>query len=286
MSEILIGSGVAAVGAGAIAWALRSRRRRTVVLGRLSEDQVDEEPAELPPPPAVLRRYLWVPPLVGVLAAALTYSAVAEARALPLSLALGLVVGVIASLIEKNVHSGRSLRFETQLVDVIDLVVSSLGAGSATMDALENAAREAEKPLRPLMLDLVGRVRLGDSPQSVLEEFARLVPLESFRLFCFTLAVHEEVGGSLAPTLSKVGRTIRDRIEIQRRIRAEATQAQASVVGILAITYGLGFITWRTHPDRVEAFLGSDAGTKLAAAAVMLQAIGLLWMSRLTQIRF
>jgi tight adherence protein B len=286
MSEILIGGGVAALGVGAIAWALRSRRQRGAAIERLHESQVEAAPQELPPPPAVLRRYRWVAPVMGLLAGGGAFLAIEEVRALPLSLALGLVVAVIASLLELNLHAGRSLRFEMQLVDVIDLVVSSLGAGSATMDALENAARESEKPLRPLMNDLVGRVRLGDSPRDVLEEFARLVPLESFRLFCFTLAVHEEVGGSLAPTLSKVGRTIRDRIEIQRRIRAEATQAQASVVGILLITYGLGFVTWRTHPERVEDFLGSDVGTKLAAGAVMLQAIGLVWMSRLTQIRF
>lgn len=286
MSELLIGGGVAAVGVGAVAYALRSRRQRGMVLDRLLEPEAAPAYAELPPPPAVLRRQRWIAPLVGILAGGAVYLAFEGNRALPLGLAFGMVVGVIAGLFESYAHSGRCLKFETQLVDVIDLVVSSLGAGSATMDALEYAARESEKPLRPLMLDLVGRVRLGDTPQAVLDEFARLVPLESFRLFCFTLTVHEEVGGSLAPTLSTVARTIRDRIEMQRRVRAEATQAQASVIGILLITYGIGFITWRTEPERMESFLGSDTGTQLAAAAVMLQAIGLMWMSRLTRVRF
>lgn len=286
MSELLIGGGVAAVGVGAVAYALRSRRQRTLALERLLEPEGALPFEELPPPRSVLRRARWFAPLAGLLAGGAVYLAFEGTRALPVGLAFGLVVGVIASLIEGYMHAGRSLRFETQLVDVIDLVVSSLGAGSATMDSLEYAARESEKPLRPLMLDLVGRVRLGDTPQSVLDQFARLVPLESFRLFCFTLTVHEEVGGSLAPTLSTVARTIRDRIEMQRRVRAEATQAQASVIGILLITYGIGFITWRTEPERMESFLGSDAGTKLAAAAVMLQALGLIWMSRLTRVRF
>ena len=286
MSDLLIGGGVAAVGAGAVAWALRARRQRQLALERLAEPGVEEFTAELPPPPAVLRRHRWIAPVAGLLAGGSVWLAMEGARALPLAAAVGLVVAVLASLIEVQVHAGRSLKFETQLVDALDLVVSSLNAGAPTMDSLENAARESERPLKPLMLDLVGRIRLGDSPQSVLDEFARLVPLETFRLFCFTLSVHEEVGGSLAPTMSKVGRTIRDRIELKRRVRAEATQAQASVIGVLLITYGIGFITWRTNPDRMEGFLASDVGTKLAAGAVILQAVGLVWMSKLTQIRF
>ena len=46
------------------------------------------------------------------------------------------------------------------------------------------------------------------------------VPLETFRLFAAALTVHQEVGGSLAPTLATVGRIIRDRIELTRRIRS------------------------------------------------------------------
>lgn len=286
MSDVLIGSGVAALGVGAIAWGLHQRRQRQLVLERLTEPFAETEVEELPPLPAVLRRHLWIAPVVGLAVAGAVLVFFEGVQVLPVAVALGLVSGVLVALLEKNLHVGLSLKFESQLVDIIDLVVSSLGAGSATMDALENAARESERPLRPLMLDLVGRVRLGDSPQSVLAEFQRQVPLETFRLFCFTLSVHEEVGGSLAPTLSKVARTIRDRTELQRRVRAESTQAQASVIGVLFITYGIGFVTWRIHPGRVEAFLGSELGTQMAAAAAVLQAVGLLWMSRLTQVRF
>jgi Flp pilus assembly protein TadB len=111
------------------------------------------------------------------------------------------------------------------------------------------------------------------------------VPLETFRLFTFTLGVHWEAGGNLAPALATAARAIRDRIELSRRIRSQAVEARFSVLGVLGTVYGLGYITWRATPDRVEGFLATAIGTWVIASAILLQATGLYWMSRLTRMR-
>jgi Flp pilus assembly protein TadB len=98
--------------------------------------------------------------------------------------------------------------------------------------------------------------------------------------------VHWEVGGSLATTLSSVGQTVRDRIELSRRVRAQAVEAQASVAVVLVMAYVLGFLMWRTNPDRLEAFIGTSIGTSVVAAVIMLQAAGLIWMSKLNRSAF
>jgi tight adherence protein B len=94
------------------------------------------------------------------------------------------------------------------------------------------------------------------------------------------------VGGSLATTLSSVGQTVRDRIELSRRVRAQAVEAQASVAVVLVMAYVLGFLMWRTNPDRLEAFIGTSIGTSLVAAVIVLQAVGLIWMSKLNRSAF
>jgi Flp pilus assembly protein TadB len=55
---------------------------------------------------------------------------------------------------------------------------------------------------------------------------------------------------------------------------------------VLAIAYVLGFLMWRTNPDRLNAFVGSSIGTAVVAIVIGLQAVGLLWMSRLTRTAF
>jgi tight adherence protein B len=282
---VAIGGGVA-LGAGLAGWYWLARRRlHGLSLERLAEpfvaddaDEVFEEtPAGLKP------QYAWAAPTLSVFVGFALYVFAGMNGALAASITLALVV--LSTLVLGNLAQRRAARLEEQLTESIDLIVASLHAGAGSLDALDTAAREVREPLRSHLRDLVGAIRLGEAPQVALENLALRVPLESFRLFTFALAVHEETGGSLAPTLATVGRSIRDRIDIKRRIRAETTQAQASVFGILFITYGIAFVSWRTDPVRIESFLSDETGTRIFAAAVMMQAVGIFWMSRLTKIR-
>jgi Flp pilus assembly protein TadB len=112
------------------------------------------------------------------------------------------------------------------------------------------------------------------------------VPLETFQLFASALAVHWETGGSLAPILANVGRTIRDRIEISRRVQSNIAQSQVSTVAVLGLTYFIALIVWRTNPGQTRLFLSSALGQWLVAATILLQALGIAWMSAISRLRY
>lgn len=285
MTNLLIILGCVAI-AGAAVWALRVQQLRSVARERLYHDVETttarkNEYLRLTPS---LRRHQIVPWIIAfVLAATLN-----SFFAVPLvyCVAIGVISGVIGYLIEGWIAARNAARLETQLANAIDLMVAALHAGAGIMEALESAAREAGRPLKTELQEMMGRIRFGEKPQRVFEDLAVRIPLENFRLFSFTMAVHGEVGGSLAPTLSTVGKSIRDRIEIGRRVRAQSTQAQASVIGIVAITYFLGLLMWRTNPSSFEEFLRSTVGANAIAGAMILQAIGLIWITRLSHMKF
>jgi tight adherence protein B len=283
MSELILGAGAAAAGGAAI-YAWRVQRLRRVARERLHSDvarRADDAEIELQP---TLRRRRWLPWAAGAVAGGALYAL----TPLPwiYCLAVSAIAGTIAFLVELQIAVRAALRLETQLANAIDLMVAALAGGAGVTEALDSAARESKEPLRSEVEELLGRVRYGEAPQRVFEDFAERVPLEAYRLFCFTMAVHAEVGGSLAPTLSTVGRTIRDRIEISRRVRAQSTEAQASVVGIVCITYFLALLMWRANPVTFEAFLRTPVGSSAAAGAIVLQAVGLVWITKLAQMRF
>jgi Flp pilus assembly protein TadB len=284
MSELLVGTGAAA-GAGALWWLWRGARAHRIARERLHEDVVVNEPSayvvELQP---TLRRYRFLPWAVGALVLAIFRFGLDFG--LVYATALAVIAGVTVWILEQQLAAHRALKIESQLATAIDLMVASLGAGSSIMEAIENAARESREPLRSELLELMGRIRYGESAQVVFEDFGRRIPLENVRLFSFTMAVHAEVGGSLAPTLATVGRSIRDRIEISRRIRSQSTQAQASVIGIVCITYFLGLMMWRTNPAHFEEYLRHPVGANFVGGAMVLQAIGVLWITKLAQLRF
>ncbi len=283
MREILVLGAFLAV-AFVLAWAFRHQRLRRIARERLNEDVVVAERTSSTGLTPSLRRARWLPVFVWVVVALIVR--IVLGLDLVYAVALGVILGVIAYLIEGWVHTRNRLRLETQLAHAIDLMVAALGAGSGIMEAIEGAANEAGKPLKAELQETLGRIRFGETPKQVFEDLAVRVPLESFRLFAFTMAVHGETGGSLAPTLATVGRTIRDRIEIGRRVRAQSTEAQASVIGIVVITYFLGLLMWRTNPVNFEEFLAHPVGANVIAAAIVLQAIGLLWITRLSQMRY
>ena len=229
-------------------------------------------------------RYPFAAPATGVLAGATLWVVIG----LPVEVAAagGCLLGVIAHLVEDYRGGQQAVMIEAQLAAAIYLMVGSLRAGASLLAAFESALEEVGPPLRPYFQEVAGRIRLGDDPRSAVSDLQKHVPLETFRLFATSLAIHWEVGGSLATTLSTVGQTVRDRIELSRRVRAQGVDSHASVAVVLAIAYILAFLMWRTNPDRLEAFVGSTIGTVIVASVIGLQAIGLVWMSRLNRSAF
>jgi Flp pilus assembly protein TadB len=202
------------------------------------------------------------------------------------ALAFGLIFGLLASQVEAFVAARRVQLIEAQLGDALDLMVGALRAGASVLAALDNAVEEVRTPLRPQLEEVLGRIRYGDDPQAVLKGLVERVPLEAFRLFAAALSVHWEVGGSLAPTLATVGRTIRDRIAIGRRIGSLTAQTRFSVGAVLLVTYFIAMLMWRTDPPRMTEFLSSGIGQALVAGVLVLQAIGIVWAALLSRVKF
>jgi Flp pilus assembly protein TadB len=202
------------------------------------------------------------------------------------SAAIGLIVALLGAECESYLAQQKTVRIETQLADAIDLMIGALGAGTGVTSALAAASEETKQPLRGQFDDLLGRIRLGDDPQQVFRGLAERVPLETFALFASAMAVHWEVGGSLTPTLAMVGRTIRDRIEIGRRIQSNTAQSQLSTVFIMLLTYFIAAIVWRNNPAQMAAFVGTETGSWFVAGSMVMQAAGIVWMNWISRPRF
>lgn len=229
-------------------------------------------------------RYYCASPLAGLGVAGLIQ--VAGRLPIEYSAAFGLLAAVLVYVFEEWLAAQRAARIEMQLADTIDLMVGALRAGTGLLASLEAAYQESQDPFRPYLRDLIGRIRLGEDPVTAIQSLAQRIPLETFRFFATSFCVHWETGGSMAQTLTSIGRTIRDRIEMSRRIQAQAVEVHASVVGIMAISYAVTFIMWRSNPGSLEEFLTSPIGAFIAAAAIVLQAVGVFWISRMSRVRY
>jgi tight adherence protein B len=268
-------------------WVARSSRiARDRLDAALIEIEPEEEPAGLEPLPArpFLRRHPLVPWVCGCAASLLIYFILGPR--VVYSVTCGAVVALVLHETETMWASRLSLKIEVQLADAIDLLVGSLRAGAGVLQSLETAVEESRYPLKPQLEEVLGRIRYGDAPQTVFRGLTARVPLETFRLFASALSVHGEVGGSLASTLASVGRVIRDRIELSRRIRSMTVQSRVSILAVLAVTYFIGLLMWRTDPPRMEAFLATSYGGAFFSGSVILQGVGVFWCSALSRLKY
>lgn len=279
---------LAVLGLVALGW--RSARRRELSWQRLSESasgRASRGSAETDGTRFRRRRlhrmWLWVPHALGLAAAIV---AVLWRLPPPYVLAVGLMVGLLASQVESFLAAQHAARLEAQLADAVDIMIGAVGAGASVGTAIEAAVTESTAPLRPYLEEIAGRIRLGDEPAEVFRSLAQRVPLETFLLFTSALSVHWEVGGKLTTTLATVGRTIRDRIDVARRIRSNTAQSQFSTLAIIGLTYFIAVIVWRNGPEQMEEFVTSSVGSWFVGGSVILHAVGVAWMNLISKPRF
>ena len=269
---------VAAVG-GVFPRSTRARPEPGEGTGRSREEATEQRVRESTP---AIRTLPWWLALVAAVAAGSSLSLwISEWLLLSGAAALA---GVLVHIALAAVAQNRALALEEGLAEAIGLATSSVRAGASPLEALERASQAIRGPARGVLEDLTGRIRLGDAPETAFADLAERVPLESFRLFSVALSVQWRAGGSLERSLSSVARALRDRVELLRRIHTQSAPTRGSVFAFVAATGVVAFLMWQNDPANLERFLRSGTGSTLVGLTVWLQAIGILWMSRIAQV--
>ena len=191
----------------------------------------------------------------------------AFAWALPFVIAVSLIVGLLGGRLESFLAMGRTARIETQLADAIDLMVAAVRAGAGITDALENAMRKTRSPLLPQLEEVVGRIRYGDDPRTVYLGLATSAAGD-FPVVCVGAVRPGGDWRKTELTLASVGRTIRDRIEIARRIRSNSAQSEVSTLAVFLLTYFIAILVWRGNPDQMHEFLTTKTGQWTVASTI------------------
>jgi len=268
--------------AGTAVVLLSRERMRSQAAARLN----DADGAVLPES-MVPGTFPWHRLLIPVAAAAAAFAATGLLQLrIPFVVAAAVIAGMLAAEALTLISDYANARLENQLADAIDLMIGAVGAGASLGAALEAAVAETKAPLRPIFEDISARIRLGDNPTGVFLRLADRVPRDSFLLFSAAMAVHWEAGGQLSPTLASVGRTLRDRMDIDRRLQSSAAQSRFSAFAVLALTWFIALIVYNNNAEQMSAFLNSSFGGWAIAVTTILQACGIIWMNAMSRPKF
>ncbi|NOR64238.1 MAG: pilus assembly protein TadB [Rhodobacteraceae bacterium] len=118
--------------------------------------------------------------------------------------------------------------FEEQLPDAVELMVRSLRVGHPFASSVNIVAQEMPDPLGTEFGILVDEANFGADISDSLRKMTERVDVQDLRFLAVAVAIQSQSGGNLAEVLDGLGKVIRSRFKLFRRVNAITAEAKWS----------------------------------------------------------
>lgn len=207
-------------------------------------------------------------------------------RMLLLALPVGILAGYVPLAVMKYRRAKRIAKFEEQFPESLDLLARALRAGHAFTTGLLMAAEELPKPVGPEFRIIYDQQNYGMPVGDALKTFAERVPLLDAKFFVTAVMTQRESGGNLSEVLDNLASVIRDRFKVKRQIQVISAHGRITGLVLTAVPPGLGLMLFAINPSNMRLLFTDPIGTKMLAAAVVLQITGALIIRKLVRIEY
>jgi|Deesub1362A_J573_1020465.scaffolds.fasta_scaffold08007_4 tight adherence protein B len=203
---------------------------------------------------------------------------------------LGVGLGVVFALFPRQwVHNRAQAyrrRFGEQLPLALDALAAGLSAGLSFPQAVDYAARELPDPVGGAFERLSRRMELGLPVEEAMQKMHAEHPDESLALVLDGISLQRQFGGDLVEMLEETARLLRERVELEREVRAITAQGRLSGWVVAALVPVSAAILLFTNPLYINVLFETVVGQALTVLALMMQLVGLWIISRLIRIRY
>lgn len=194
------------------------------------------------------------------------------------------LMAVVPRLLYAWMRKRRQFKFEEQLPDALMMLAGGMRAGAGLSSALNQLVAEARAPLAQEFSLMLREQRLGVTLEQSLNNLSRRMPTQTTTLVVSAMRIAVETGGGLAETLERTSHTIRNRLQMEGKIRALTAQGkmQAWVVGLLPLF--LMFILNKMEPEAMGELWNTPLGWGVLAVIVFLEFMGVYVVRKIVTI--
>jgi len=203
-----------------------------------------------------------------------------------LGLAGAFGVIVVFRLFMKGRIDKREARFETQLVDAMELAARSLRAGHPLFGAFQLISEEMAPPVSTMFGDLCQRNEMGESLNSSLQEISDSSTSTDMKMFATSIAIQMKTGGNLADLMQRIASVIRERMRLNRRLRILTAQTQMSKRVLIALPFFTFFALNLINPDYMNTLYTTMPGRILLAIGATGLAIGAWLINKMSKLSY
>jgi tight adherence protein B len=167
---------------------------------------------------------------------------------------------------------------DRDLPDLVDQIIRYLRSGESLPRAIRAAAAtRTAADHRRLVADLDAGAPVGEAIANW--NAAARSPLRD--LTGVALGLSATSGGSVATVLGSVSESLRERIALEREVRALSSQARASAMVMIVAPVGFAFLGASADSRVATLLLTRPLGWACCIAGVGLNVVGGWWMSRM-----
>lgn len=203
-----------------------------------------------------------------------------------LAIVFALLAPVLAKLFVISRTASRRAKFADQIDDTVQMIAGGLRAGHGLNRSFSAVAAEAEAPAAEELARVVNETRLGRPLAEALHAIAERMRSADFEWVAQAIAINQETGGNLAEVLDQVGKTIRERNQIRRHVRALSAEGRLSAIILVALPVGVFLFLLVVNPAYVAFFFTSPFGIIALVVAFLLLVVGTIWVSFSVKVEF
>ena len=183
----------------------------------------------------------------------------------------------LKNFLEKRAERRRLSAIPPLLIQDLEVLASSLRAGSSFMQALQVTAQEGEGPLAEEWNLVLREVQKGRSLAEALKHLEVRVPIPPIRSFASAVTIIQETGGNLAGVFLTLATTLREEMVFQGKLSAMTAQGRLSGYVVAAMPFVLMIALDLLAPEMMHPLFATPLGWMMLLAVVVMISIG-MWM--------
>lgn len=180
--------------------------------------------------------------------------------------------------------SRRRQAFDDQFPDLLDLLAGSLETGAGVAQALQLVVEEADEPAAGEFGRVLAATQMGVPLGDALITAAHRIGSADLMWTVQAIVAQQRTGGRLADVLRIVARTMRNRFELKRELRALTAEGRLSAYILGGLPFGMAGLLLIVNPNYLIPLFHDPIGFVLIGGAGALMLLAFAWMRRIVKV--
>lgn len=193
-------------------------------------------------------------------------------------------IGASPKLLFRFLRERRRNRVVEQLPDTLMAVSTSMRAGLSMGQALETVVTFEKGPLIQELSLMLREMRLGTDFAEALDHLLERVPRQEVQLVIAAMKISRESGGNLSETLERIGTTLRNKLQMEGKIKSLTAQGKLQGIVMTGLPIFLAIVLNKMEPEAMGYMFSEWYGWATIAVIVMLECIGFFFIRKIVNI--